>query len=128
MADPIKNNRKADIAVAASGNTELLVLDIPKNREVLGMSIENANLYALDAFILSIRFNDLGPWLIIANTAANWTTAITSPLKWSSGDLTTLVKNTDGGFLLETRGISTIKLEASANTTATKVTLTWGSK
>ncbi len=100
------------LSVAATGNTVLLDLNV-KDIERIFVQIK-PTVQALDAFLIQIAPHSEGDYVTIASAAGDFT-APTGLLVGASGDLTTLAAAATGWFIMDTRGLSRVKISASAN-------------
>lgn len=117
----------AALSVPAAGNTTLLDLDV-RGLDFVTVRVD-PTVQALDAFILSGKAHiDDASYFVFANAAANYTSPSGYVVK-ASGDLTTQAAASTGWVLVDVRGLSNLKVEASANIAGTAtVTCSAGGK
>jgi len=72
---------------------------------------------AFDAFEIQVKAHPNGSWITIYNAAADFTSPA-GLIIGASGDLTTLAASTTGWFLMETRGLYGIRVQASCDNAA----------
>lgn len=110
--------KNADVAVAVAGLTTILEIDDVADLVRIFVQITNDGGFAFDAFQVQGKFHTDGAYVALYSAAA----AFTSPaglIVGASGDLTTLANGTTGWFVMEVRGLKSLRLQASANGTAT---------
>jgi len=90
--------------------------------ETLGLQIINSGSGALSGFEIQVKSNSNADWISLFSQAGSYTAPpLGSPLKGTSGDLTTLAGGTDGWLLLEVGFYSKVRfvLTSAAGTTIT---------
>lgn len=106
-------NTPAAVTLAAASNTVIATLDVA-GMDVLGCQIAVA-VRALDTFIIEGRFNALGAYQTLYSTTADYTSP-TGVLIGTSGDLTLIAAAASGWFLMDVKGIESVRLSASCVT------------
>ncbi|CAB4179969.1 hypothetical protein UFOVP1040_8 [uncultured Caudovirales phage] len=103
----------AAVSVPAAGLTTLLDIDV-RGIEMLTLRVD-PTVQALDQCVVSGKAHpDDASYFTIANAGAAFTSPSGFVVK-ASGDLTTQAAGSTGWVLLDVRGLSNVKLEASAN-------------
>lgn len=103
----------ADVAIsAAATETTLAEITVDEGTETLGILVTNTGANDFDAFSV---------WVSVDGTTYVEADAATpaSPVEWVITALATLASEASGSFQVDVRGIRKVKLEASADTTAT---------
>ena len=100
------------LSVPASGNTTLLDLDVKDTERIYVQLVPTTQ--ALDAFIVAILPHSNGAYSTIASAATDFTAPV-GLMVGASGDLTTLAAAATGWFILDTRGLARVRIQASAN-------------
>ena len=100
------------LSVPATGNTTLLDLDV-SDIERIYVQIQ-PTVQALDAFIVAIMPHSSGAFSTIASVAADYTSP-SGLMVGASGDLTILAAAATGWFILDTKGLARVRIQASAN-------------
>lgn len=99
------------LSVAATGNTTVLDVDV---RDLERIMIQvSPTVQALDAFIVSIQPHTGGAYSTIASAAADYT-APSGLIVGASGDLTALAAAATGWIIVDVRGLSRLRVQASA--------------
>lgn len=106
--------------VAASGNTTIAELDT-KSVDRIAVQISVIT-QALDAFIISARFDVDGAHQTLFSAAGDYT-APAGVLVGASGDLTAIAAGSSGWFIMDVRAIESVRLEASAALDSAVVTV-----
>ena len=118
-------NAAADVAV--SGNTSLGEVYC-NGVERLGVHVANATGGgALDAFLVQFKYHKDGDYVTVASAAADFTTP-NWPVLNVAVDVVTLAAAANGLFVLDVRGVYSVKFLASANTSVSVVTIQGGGK
>lgn len=99
------------VSVAATGNTTLLELSVINTSRLMLQVTPTTN--ALDAFIIQGRAHPDAVYSTLASAAADYTTPNYPVLK-ASGDLASLAADAVGWAIINTEGLESIKVLASA--------------
>lgn len=97
------------VSVAVAGLTTLLEMCVEGIERVFCEVVPGAN--AFDAFSIEGKAHPDGSWTVLYNSGFAAPTGI---LLGTSGDLAALGAGTSGWFLLETKGIYALRVQASA--------------
>lgn len=97
------------VSVAVAGLTPLLELNVEGIERVFCEVVPGAN--AFDAFSIEGKAHPDGSWTVLFNTGFATPAGI---LLGTSGDLAALGAGTSGWFLLDTKGIYALRVQASA--------------
>lgn len=107
-------SKNAAVSVAVAGLTTLLELvDVGDLVRIFFQM--DVTVAALDAFQVQGKFHEGGAYVALYSAAA----AFTSPaglIVGASGDLTAQGAGTTGWFVMEVRGLKSLRIQASANT------------
>lgn len=108
------------VAVTTAALAEILKLIVESQERILVQVKNKSGANAFNAFQISVKANESADWAVLYSTGAAFT-APSGILVGASGDLTILPANTYGWFILDTRGIYAVRVEAkvaAADTTA----------
>lgn len=98
------------VSAPAAGTTTLI--EVPTaGLHTLGVQVD-VTAQALDAFAITARFNESGGFVTLYSTAGSFTTPA-GLLIGASGDLTTQGAGTTGWFVLDVRGLYSVKVTCS---------------
>jgi len=100
------------LSVAAAGNTTLLDLDVRDIERIYVQVAPTTN--GFDTFIVAIQSHSDGAYSTIASAAADYT-APAGLMVGASADLTTLAAAATGWFILDTRGLARVRIQASGS-------------
>jgi len=106
--------------VAAAGNTTLATIDVT-GRDRLSVEIAVAT-QALDAFLIQGRTHASASYQTLYSSANDFNNPI-GLLVGTSGDLTSIAAAATGWFVLDARGLESIKLLGSAASDSASVTI-----
>ena len=110
----------ASVSVAVAGLTTILEVQVQSLSRLFVEILPVTN--ALDAFQVQVRANQSGNYITILSAAADFT-APAGVLAGASGDLTTLAAAATGWLLMDVFGFESVRLQASANTGVSTVTV-----
>lgn len=106
--------------VPATGNTTILEVEtLGDDRLYVSFSVATQN---LDAFVIQVKANEADTYQSLYSTTGDYTTP-DGILVGVSADLTTLAAGSSAWFILETKGIYKVRLQASAVANSASVTL-----
>jgi len=104
------------VAVAADGTTTVLTRIIPNAATRMWVEVANADENALDAFAILLRAHEDGSFHTVADSAADFTTALPNPpILASTGDFTSLAADSAGLLILDVHGGDAIRFTASGD-------------
>jgi hypothetical protein len=107
------------VTVAQAGLTT--ILEVPEIADTVRCFCQiDAGSQALDAFEIQVKVHPDGDWVALYNASGDFTTPA-GLLVGASGDLTGLALSTTGWFIMETRGLYGIRLQASCDNAAGSV-------
>ena len=114
--------RNDSVPVAVAGNTSLGIIN------TIGMGMISLNVSnavgggALDAFIIQYKYHPTGSWITMASTAGNFTNP-DWPIVRATASPVTLAANASVQMVVDVLGAAFVQILASANTTASVVTI-----
>jgi len=98
------------VSVPATGTTTLI--EVPTaGLHTLGVQVD-VTVQALDAFAITARFNESGAFVTLYSSAGDFTTPA-GLLIGASGNLTIQAAGTTGWFILDVRGLHSVKVTCS---------------
>ncbi|MBX9609690.1 MAG: hypothetical protein K2Y51_26005 [Gammaproteobacteria bacterium] len=111
QVEALKNVVAQPVTVPAAGNTLIGEWDVGRFTKLL-IEIVNAA-QAFDAFILSVQVAGSPNWVPIASAGGDFSTPL-SPLLRAVGAPVTLAAGATALLYLDTRGLSRVRIQASA--------------
>ena len=111
-----------DVVVPVSTEPVVATIVVPVSRGALVLEIKNTGSYAFDTFELEIQAGVGGAWAVTNTASADFTTPIL-PLVWARGDPYSLAAGASSLLKINVDGIAGVRVSASANTTATTVSV-----
>lgn len=119
--------QETGVPVAVAGTTEVAVIGV-QGFEQLGFVVSNwVTGGDLDAFAVQYLFHPDGDYQTVASASGDYTTP-NWPVLAASDDPTTLAGGSTAMIVLDVRGVYSVKITASANTTSTVVGLEGGGR
>lgn len=105
------NAFNTSVAVPASGNTQLLSLEVDSLERIFVTFQVSSN--ALDAFIIKAKPTEDAPLVTLYSSTSDYNDSV-GLLVGTSGDLSTQAVGT-GWFIMDVVGLDTVVIEASGN-------------
>jgi len=112
-------------AVGAGAAALVTVISDFRNASVLSVEVNNSDVTALDAFVVSVRAHSDAAYQIIANATSDFVEAIQWPILGCGADLTTLAIDGNATFQMAIDGLFSVKLDASGNLSTTALDVRW---
>ena len=117
-----QKNEVTDVTVPVATEPVVATIVVPVSRGVLVLEIKNTGSYAFDTFQLEIQAVVDGAWIVTNTASADFTTPLT-PLVWARDDPYTLAAGASSLLKINVDGLAGVRVSASANATATTVSV-----
>ncbi len=111
-----------DVTVPVATEPVVATIQVPVSRGFVVLEIKNTGSYAFDLFELEVQAVEGGAWAVTNTASADFTTPIT-PLVWARGDPYSLAAGASSLLKIDVNGLNAVRVSASANTTATTVSV-----
>lgn len=117
-----QKNEVTDVTVPVATEPVVATIVVPVGRGSVVLAIKNTGSYAFDSFELEAQVVEDGDWVVVASASANFTTEVW-PLVETLVDPYTLASAAVSLLQVDVRGINALRVSASANTTATTISV-----